>query len=363
MATKKITLTSNDGTLVTVDRKIAERSVLIKNMLEEMWDEWLEVDDKTVVPIPNVSGSVLKKVIEWCEHHENGSTATADDDSYSLKTTTDIDEWDRKFMQVDREILIVPSRAAFRSGTDVKLPGQDERLKHHPLAGMQSMLSRVGDLANKRVIPLLVVNFVELANASDTTADKVVPITLSSTSPEGWPFPLAALVIVGALRGTTWCMYSPTARAKELLLFDGVCMGLTGLLHLMVIGDKPRTPVVYWTTAIISAMFFSAFSYKDFLARDVERYEHRERNVGGQGEHRNQERPGDHRRESRWHSSTACPLLIAGTALLIDVVFTAVRQPGIAATTTDQYTFLNIVLPCLVASSGFWSFVFRLISS
>jgi S-phase kinase-associated protein 1 len=52
-----------------------------------------------------VNESVLKKVIEWCEHHKNDPPAAADDDSDSRKKTTDIEEWDQKFMQVDQEML------------------------------------------------------------------------------------------------------------------------------------------------------------------------------------------------------------------------------------------------------------------
>lgn len=49
--------------------------------------------------------SVLKKVIEWCEHHKNDPQPAQDDDSDSRKKTTDIEEWDQKFMQVDQEML------------------------------------------------------------------------------------------------------------------------------------------------------------------------------------------------------------------------------------------------------------------
>lgn len=48
---------------------------------------------------------MLKKVIEWCTHHRNDPLTSADDDSDSRKKTTDIDEWDQKFMQVDQEML------------------------------------------------------------------------------------------------------------------------------------------------------------------------------------------------------------------------------------------------------------------
>lgn len=97
----KITLLSNDGVAVEVERIVAERSMLIKNMMEDLGDAAIS----TEVPIPNVNESVLKKVIEWCEHHKNDPQAAADDDSDSRKKTTDIEEWDQKFMQVDQEML------------------------------------------------------------------------------------------------------------------------------------------------------------------------------------------------------------------------------------------------------------------
>ncbi|KAF9251644.1 hypothetical protein DTO006G1_2752 [Penicillium roqueforti] len=93
-----ITLTSSDGVDLSVERTTAERSVLIKNMLEDLGDSG------EAIPIPNVNEAVLKKVIEWCEHHKNDPPSASDDDDNRRKTT-DIDEWDQKFMQVDQEML------------------------------------------------------------------------------------------------------------------------------------------------------------------------------------------------------------------------------------------------------------------
>ncbi len=60
----------------------------------------------------------MKKVIEWCEHHKNDPATAADDDSDSRKKTTDIEEWDQKFMQVDQEmlfeIILVSSLSPFK---------------------------------------------------------------------------------------------------------------------------------------------------------------------------------------------------------------------------------------------------------
>ncbi|KAJ8064870.1 hypothetical protein OCU04_007178 [Sclerotinia nivalis] len=99
--TTSIILVSNDNASITVDRAVAERSMLIKNMLEDLGDGVLS----TPVPIPNVNEAVLRKVIEWAEHHKLDPAPSLDDDADSRKKTTDIEEWDQKFMQVDQEML------------------------------------------------------------------------------------------------------------------------------------------------------------------------------------------------------------------------------------------------------------------
>lgn len=99
---EKITLVSNDNIVIEVDRKVAERSMLIKTLMIDLRKEEIE---SAQIPIPNVNESVLKKVLEWCEHHKDDAPVSSDDDSDSRKKTTDIEEWDQKFMQVDQEML------------------------------------------------------------------------------------------------------------------------------------------------------------------------------------------------------------------------------------------------------------------
>ena len=48
---------------------------------------------------------MLRKVLEWCRHHKNDPAATQDDEADWRKKTTDIEDWDQKFMQVDQEML------------------------------------------------------------------------------------------------------------------------------------------------------------------------------------------------------------------------------------------------------------------
>jgi S-phase kinase-associated protein 1 len=96
---KQLTLQTSDNQSMTVDREVAERSILIKNLLEDLGDS------TEAIPIPNVNEAVMKKVIEWCEHHRKDPPASQDDDSDNRKKSTDIEEWDQKFMQVDQEML------------------------------------------------------------------------------------------------------------------------------------------------------------------------------------------------------------------------------------------------------------------
>ncbi|KAH8203438.1 hypothetical protein TruAng_002422 [Truncatella angustata] len=126
----KVRLQSNDNAVIEVDKAVAERSLLIKNMLEDLG----ETAVSQIIPIPNVSAKsclllkplprprapclgppanivpqvtepVLRKVIEWCEHHRQDPAPTNEDDNDNRKKTTEIDEWDQKFMQVDQEML------------------------------------------------------------------------------------------------------------------------------------------------------------------------------------------------------------------------------------------------------------------
>ncbi|KAK0646197.1 Skp1 family, dimerization domain-containing protein [Cercophora newfieldiana] len=98
----QVTLQSNDLTTIKVDRAVAERSMLIKNLIEDLGDEAVATE---AIPIPNVNDPVLRKVVEWCEKHRGDSIQSAEEESETRKKMTEIDEWDQKFMQVDQEML------------------------------------------------------------------------------------------------------------------------------------------------------------------------------------------------------------------------------------------------------------------
>ncbi|CUS23523.1 LAQU0S10e02388g1_1 [Lachancea quebecensis] len=124
--TQNVVLVSVEGERFTVERKIAERSLLLKNYLNDMQDNGLQSDgsdseeeedvddedgdDEIVMPVPNVRSSVLQKVIEWAEHHKDSNFPDENDDD--ARKTAPADPWDREFLKVDQEMLYEIMQAA-----------------------------------------------------------------------------------------------------------------------------------------------------------------------------------------------------------------------------------------------------------
>lgn len=101
MPEPKVIIISSDDEKFPVDVKVAEKSILMKKMIEDLNPDGLEEDFE--IPTPNVRSTVLAKVIEWCTHHKN--TVFPDDDDEDARKSAPVDEWDKNFLKVDQEML------------------------------------------------------------------------------------------------------------------------------------------------------------------------------------------------------------------------------------------------------------------
>lgn len=97
--TSLVKLSSSDGQEFAVPKGVACLSVLIENMLEDIGD-----NEDQPIPLPNVSGGILQKVVEYATHHKDDPPPSAEDEN-KPKSSDDIDEWDREFMNVDQGTL------------------------------------------------------------------------------------------------------------------------------------------------------------------------------------------------------------------------------------------------------------------
>ncbi|KAJ8328786.1 hypothetical protein BDV3_006515 [Batrachochytrium dendrobatidis] len=100
-----ITLLSHDKESYTVEHAIAERSVLLKNMLEDLGDT-----SDTTIPLPNVTGRILKKVVEYCTYHKNDPppplSESKEDVEVIRRRADNISEWDMQFIKVENDDLL-----------------------------------------------------------------------------------------------------------------------------------------------------------------------------------------------------------------------------------------------------------------
>lgn len=101
MSDAKVIIVSSDNVQFPVDQKVAERLVLIKNVIRDLAPNGIEGDFE--VPTPNVRSAVLKPVLEWCEHHKD--TVFPDEEDEDARRTLPIGDWDQAFLQVDQEML------------------------------------------------------------------------------------------------------------------------------------------------------------------------------------------------------------------------------------------------------------------
>jgi S-phase kinase-associated protein 1 len=98
---KSLKLESSDGEIITVDTETIRQSNTINNMINDLEDQGFSEDDP--IPVNNVNGNILNKVIEWCKQHKNDANTPEDDDND--KRTDDIPAWDQEFLKCDQGTL------------------------------------------------------------------------------------------------------------------------------------------------------------------------------------------------------------------------------------------------------------------
>ena len=92
-------LISSDGEVFEIDGKIATLSGLLVDFVNE--DE--DGDKDEPIPLANVTSDVMKKVIEWAEHHKDDPTQDKNEEERGLDDI--ISAWDANFMKVDQGML------------------------------------------------------------------------------------------------------------------------------------------------------------------------------------------------------------------------------------------------------------------
>lgn len=97
-----IKLRSSDGETFEVDVEIIKCSTTIRTMVENLG---IDEEETEVVPLPNVTSTILKKVLEWATYHKDDPQVMEDDDDYQENHTDNMSPWDVEFLNVNQSTL------------------------------------------------------------------------------------------------------------------------------------------------------------------------------------------------------------------------------------------------------------------
>lgn len=110
---QQVKLASVDEQEFTVSIDVAKMSETIKHMVEGMtWQNRIEcgnlrlpdIGADQTIPLPNVTGKILQKVIAYCQYHLEHPTPVSEEKK-DEKRTDDISPWDLEFCKVDQATL------------------------------------------------------------------------------------------------------------------------------------------------------------------------------------------------------------------------------------------------------------------
>lgn len=116
----KVVLISSDGDEFPVDMKVAEKSIFIKSLVNNLSnkkddddddddddsdeDDEDKEDEVLRINVQNVRSAVLKLIIQWCEHYRDVDFKDDEQDE-DAKKSAPANDYDKKFLNVDQEML------------------------------------------------------------------------------------------------------------------------------------------------------------------------------------------------------------------------------------------------------------------
>ena len=95
---EKVKLLCSDGEEVELDLEIAEKSVLIKGLID---DSGLEES----IPLPNVKKPILEKVVESCAYLKDQTAPEIEKPLKSVDMASVVDPWYANYINLEQEVL------------------------------------------------------------------------------------------------------------------------------------------------------------------------------------------------------------------------------------------------------------------
>ncbi|VDK23343.1 unnamed protein product [Taenia asiatica] len=98
-----VKLVTSDVVVFDVDLEVARKSVMIRDILDDVGPEAAEDDEP--IPLQYVNAATLSKVLQWCTHHKDDAPQQGHDKKRDRRMD-DISAWDQEFLRVDQRTLL-----------------------------------------------------------------------------------------------------------------------------------------------------------------------------------------------------------------------------------------------------------------
>lgn len=88
-----VKLLCSDGEQVEVEKEVAEKSVIIKGLIEDNPDE--------EIPLPNVKRPILDKIIDFCRYLKDHAAPEIDKPLKSVDMASVVDPWYADYINLE----------------------------------------------------------------------------------------------------------------------------------------------------------------------------------------------------------------------------------------------------------------------
>ena len=95
---KVITLVSSDGEKMQISAKAAQRSQLVKGIIEDYPDD-------AEVPLNNVKSNILKKIKEYLDHYQDSDPKEIERPLASQNYQECVEAWDFEFINIELDTI------------------------------------------------------------------------------------------------------------------------------------------------------------------------------------------------------------------------------------------------------------------
>jgi S-phase kinase-associated protein 1 len=95
---KMITLVSSDGEKMQISAKAAQRSQLVKGIIEDYPDD-------AEVPLNNVKSNILKKIKDYLEHYQESEPKEIERPLASQNYQECVEAWDYEYINVELDLI------------------------------------------------------------------------------------------------------------------------------------------------------------------------------------------------------------------------------------------------------------------